>query len=61
VLFGPGEPEWMRPMGKRHVIVRRKVECSPCHAPKCRMDLRCQHELEVAEVLRGLAGVAGGS
>ncbi|MCW1921906.1 hypothetical protein OKA05_05040 [Luteolibacter arcticus] len=54
VLFGPGEPEWMRPLGKQHVIVRRKVECSPCHAPKCRMDLRCQTELEVEEVLRAL-------
>jgi len=57
VLFGPGEPEWMRPLGRQHVIVRRKVECSPCHAPKCRMDLRCQHELEVAEVLRVLAEI----
>lgn len=54
VLFGPGEPEWMRPLGKQHVIVRRKVECSPCHAPKCRMDLRCQNELEVEEVLRAV-------
>jgi hypothetical protein len=57
VLFGPGEPEWMRPLGKRHVIVRRKVECAPCHAPKCRMDLRCQHDLELAELLRGLDAV----
>ncbi|HEY1120229.1 MAG TPA: glycosyltransferase family 9 protein [Haloferula sp.] len=54
VLFGPGEPEWMRPLGKQHVIVRRKVECSPCHAPKCRMDLRCQNDLAVDEVLRAL-------
>ncbi|MEK7954142.1 glycosyltransferase family 9 protein [Luteolibacter soli] len=54
VLFGPGEPEWMRPLGKQHVIVRRKVECSPCHAPKCRMDLRCQNDLEVEEVLRAI-------
>ena len=58
VLFGPGEPEWMRPLGKQHVIVRRKVECSPCHAPKCRMDLRCQNDLEVDEVLRVLNGVS---
>ncbi|MCW1883910.1 glycosyltransferase family 9 protein [Luteolibacter flavescens] len=54
VLFGPGEPEWMRPLGRQHVTVRRKVECSPCHAPKCRMDLRCQHDLDVEEVLRVL-------
>ena len=54
VLFGPGEPEWMRPLGKHHLIARRKVECSPCHAAKCLMDLRCQNDLEVAEVLRVL-------
>ena len=52
VLFGPGEPEWMRPMGKQHLIARRKAECSPCFASKCVMDLRCQKELEVGEVLR---------
>jgi len=52
VLFGPGEPQWMRPLGKQHAIARRKVECSPCHSPKCLMDLRCQRELEVEEVLR---------
>lgn len=50
VLFGPGEPEWLRPLGRRHVIVRRKAECSPCFAPRCRMDLRCQDELEAGTV-----------
>lgn len=54
VLFGPGEPEWMRPLGRQHGIARRKVECSPCFASKCVMDLRCQNELEVGEVLRVL-------
>ena len=54
VLFGPGEPEWTRPLGKHHAIIRRKVECAPCHAPKCRMDLRCQNDLDSDEVLRVL-------
>ena len=58
VLFGPGEPEWMRPLGRQHGIARRKVECSPCFASKCPMDLRCQNELEVAEVLRLVPGLA---
>ncbi|QJE96576.1 glycosyltransferase family 9 protein [Luteolibacter luteus] len=57
VLFGPGEPEWMRPLGRQHGIARRKVECSPCFANKCVMDLRCQKELEVTEVLRVLEGM----
>lgn len=58
VLFGPGEPEWMRPLGRQHGIARRKVECSPCFAGKCPMDLRCQNELEVAEVLRCVPGLS---
>ena len=51
VLFGPNEPIWKRPLGKRHTILRRHVECSPCFAAKCVMDLRCQHELTVEIVL----------
>ena len=59
VLFGPGEPEWMRPLGRRHGIARRKAECSPCFAGKCVMDLRCQTELETGEVLRVLDAMGG--
>ena len=57
VLYGPGDPEWSRPLGRQHVLIRRKVECAPCHAPSCRMDLRCQQDLEVDEVLKSLEGV----
>ncbi|MGC4016277.1 MAG: glycosyltransferase family 9 protein [Luteolibacter sp.] len=51
VLFGPNEPAWKRPLGKRHTVVRQHVECSPCFAPKCAMDLRCQNELDLERVL----------
>ncbi|MFD0892894.1 hypothetical protein KBB96_15840 [Luteolibacter ambystomatis] len=51
VLFGPNEPAWKRPLGKRHTVLRQHVECSPCFSPKCAMDLRCQNELELARVL----------
>jgi ADP-heptose:LPS heptosyltransferase len=49
-LFGPNDPLWKRPLGKRHAVVRRHVECAPCLAPKCVMDLRCQHELTTERV-----------
>ncbi len=49
-LFGPGDPNWRRPLGRQHAVVRRKVECSPCLLAKCPMDLRCQKELSVAHV-----------
>ena len=49
-LFGPNDPAWKRPLGRRHAIVRRHVECAPCLLPKCPMDLRCQHELDSGRV-----------
>jgi heptosyltransferase-1 len=60
-LFGPGDPGWKRPLGKRHAIVRRHVECAPCFLTKCPLDGRCQHELEAwrvsLAVRQKLAGV----
>lgn len=50
VLFGPNDPAWKRPLGKRHGIVRRHVECAPCLLPKCPLDMRCQNELETDRV-----------
>lgn len=50
-LFGPNDPNWKRPLGKQHTVVRHHVECAPCISPKCRMDNRCQSELQVADVL----------
>lgn len=54
VLFGPGDPERHRPLGKQHLWIRRKAECAPCLQPKCPLDLRCQNELETALVLEHL-------
>lgn len=49
-LFGPNDPAWKRPLGKRHAVVKRHVECAPCLLAKCPMDLRCQNELETGRV-----------
>lgn len=53
-LFGPNDVVWKRPLGKKHVVVKRHVECAPCLSPKCVMDMRCQNELEVARVLAAI-------
>ncbi len=55
-LFGPNDPAWKRPLGTRHAVVRRHVECAPCLLPKCPMDLRCQDELELDRVLAAVRG-----
>jgi ADP-heptose:LPS heptosyltransferase len=49
-LFGPNDPAWRRPLGRRHAVVKRHVECAPCLLGKCPLDLRCQNELETARV-----------
>lgn len=54
VLFGPNDPAWRRPLGRRHTVVRQPVECAPCLAAKCTLDLRCQKELEVDRVMEAV-------
>ncbi len=49
-LFGPNDPAWKRPLGKRHAVVRRHVECAPCLLPRCPLDMRCQNELEAERI-----------
>jgi ADP-heptose:LPS heptosyltransferase len=49
-LFGPNDPAWKRPLGRRHAVVRRHVECAPCLLAKCPLDRRCQNELTPARV-----------
>jgi heptosyltransferase-2 len=49
-LFGPNDPEWKRPLGRRHHTVRHHVECAPCLLARCPLDLRCQLELTMDKV-----------
>ncbi len=53
-LFGPNDPNWKRPLGKQHAVVKHHVECAPCLSPKCQMDNRCQNELQVSDVLAAI-------
>lgn len=55
VLYGPADPELSRPLGKQHLIIRKKAECSPCFLSKCPIDLRCQNDLEVDRVIEKIA------
>jgi ADP-heptose:LPS heptosyltransferase len=55
-LFGPNDPAWKRPLGRRHAVVRRHVECAPCLLAKCPLDSRCQVELEVERVWEAVRG-----
>ena len=50
VVFGPGEPDWKRPLGKQSRVVREHVACSPCYLPRCPLDHRCQQEVTAEQV-----------
>lgn len=56
-LFGPNDSGWRRPLGTRHVVVRKAVECAPCRLAKCPLDLRCQTELELDSVMQAVRSV----
>ena len=60
VLFGPNEPAWRRPLGKRHRVLRRHVACSPCFRAECPMDRRCMEEISVEHVDAVLASLFRG-
>lgn len=59
-LFGPNDPGWRRPLGRRHAVVRRHVECAPCLLAKCPLDGRCQTELEVDRVWEAVCAKISG-
>jgi ADP-heptose:LPS heptosyltransferase len=58
-LFGPNDPGWKRPLGRRHGVVRRHVECAPCLMSKCPLDRRCQNELTTELVLAAVTEKLG--
>jgi len=49
-LFGPNDPQWKRPLGRRHAWVSRHAECAPCFLADCPLDGRCQEELDTRRV-----------
>lgn len=54
VLFGPGDPGYIRPLGPAEVVRREGLECSPCESARCRASYgyqACLKGLELEPVL----------
>ena len=43
------------PLGKKDVILRHHVECSPCFLRKCPIDFRCMNAVTVNEVTQAIS------
>ena len=60
VIFGPNEPEWKRPLGRIHRVIRRHVPCTGCLLNKCPLDHRCMTEITPADVMEELRALFAG-
>lgn len=49
-LFGPTAPWRTGPYGRKNIIIRKGLECSPCFKKRC-SDARCMKEITAEEVV----------
>jgi heptosyltransferase-2 len=49
-VFGPTNPVTTSPVGPRHTLIRRPMDCSPCLLRHCPIDHRCMTAIDVEEV-----------
>jgi ADP-heptose:LPS heptosyltransferase len=60
-MFGPTDPRRTGPLGDRHVILTRGLDCAPCRARCCPVDnATCLRDLPVDRAERAVLGVLGG-
>jgi len=53
-IFGSTEPTFTGPRGPRSVVIRQKVECSPCFLRECPIDFRCMEEIPMEKVIQAV-------
>lgn len=51
-IFGSTNPGTTAPAGRKSVIVRHEVPCSPCLKKECPLDFRCMELISVNDVLQ---------
>ncbi len=60
-IFGSTEPQLTGPLGSGHMILRKRVECSPCFLRECPIDFRCMKAIEAREVIAAVRKVLAGT
>jgi lipopolysaccharide heptosyltransferase II len=53
-IFGSTEPTFTGPRSSRSVVIRQKVECSPCFLRECPIDFRCMEEIPMDKVIQAV-------
>jgi heptosyltransferase-2 len=52
VLMGPTDPRYTNSNLEKTIVLRREMDCSPCHLKKCPRDHRCMTEITPEAVLQ---------
>lgn len=60
VIMGPTDPRYTGANLERTVVIRKDLECSPCHKKTCPTDHRCMTAITPAEVLEACQGLLSG-
>jgi heptosyltransferase-2 len=50
VIMGPTDPRWTAANLERTIVVRKELDCSPCHRKVCPRQHECMREIKPAEV-----------
>jgi len=57
-LFGPGIAQKWAPRGENHIVINKKLTCSPCtkfgSTPKCPIDAKCMKDISIDEVFEAV-------
>jgi lipopolysaccharide heptosyltransferase II len=55
VLYGPTDPKRHIPPGKNMIVLNKKIKCSPCYSPKCRIKTHdCMKMIKPQEILKAV-------
>jgi lipopolysaccharide heptosyltransferase I len=52
-IFGPANPARTGPYGKKNIVIKSEVPCSPCYRRECK-DPKCMNEISVEQVYRAV-------
>ncbi len=54
LIFGPEPISQWRPLGNKHVIIKKDFPCSPCNQKNCPLEENCIKSVKVEDVIQGI-------
>lgn len=61
LIFGPEPISQWRPLGNKHVIIKKDFPCSPCNQKHCPIAENCIKSVKVEDVIQGICTIMNSS